>query len=231
MARKWEISEGKYAWNFEECEETYFIALYEEIKPYIPPNLPWQAEFEAHYYTHGNGVAFYFIDEINSTRRRRNLPTIDIQETDVLDYGRNTNKLMKSQFRKRTREEYNSASVHIRQRMVDGALLKIATLQPPHQTYEDWKAKNKRHTFDSDLSRVEVARRVAAATFTPSPTPQKASTLPLDKALTMLKYASTSELQSHIIAKLTADDALEAAEHVPDQAIKDMLIQHSLSFF
>jgi hypothetical protein len=230
MARKWEISEGKPAWNFEECEEVYFIAGYEEIKPYIPPNAPWMAEFETHYYSHGNGVAFSYIDEINSVRRRRNLPTIDIQETDVLDYGRSTNKLMKSQFRKRTREEYNSASVHIRQRMVDGALLKIATLQPPHLRFEEWKARNKSHTLDSELSRVEVARRVAAATVTPA-APPKASSLPLPKALIMLKYASTSELQSNIIAKLTADDALEAAGHVPDQTLKDMLIQHSLSHF
>ena len=223
MARKWEIIEGKYAWNMEECEETLLIACYEEIKPYIPPN-SWQADFENHFYTHGNGVAFSFLDYINSARRRRNLPTVDITETDVLDYARNPDKLAKSEFRKRTRAEYNAASLHIRQQIVDGAKARIATLVPPHQTYEEYKARSKKHVYDAELSRVEVARRVAA---TQRPEPAKPPSLELSKALVMLNHGS-EDIIRRVIAKLSPDAALEALDHVADQSIKDMLILHSL---
>ena len=37
MARKWEIAPNQPAWNFEECEETVFIAGYELVSPGFGP--------------------------------------------------------------------------------------------------------------------------------------------------------------------------------------------------
>jgi hypothetical protein len=228
MARKWEITESKYAWNFEECEELLLIAAYEEIKPFVPLSSQWMAEFENHYYQHGNGVAFTYIDHINAARRRRNLETLDVIETDVLEYGRSTDKLAKSEFRRRARAEYTGASANVKQKLVDGALAKKATLLPPHQTFDEYKARSKRHTFEGDLSRREVARRVAAVTPPPTPPePAKSPSLELSKALTMLTHGS-EEIARRVVAKLTPDTALEALEHVQDQTVKDMLILHSL---
>jgi hypothetical protein len=231
MARKWEISEGVFAWNMEESEELYLIAGYEEIKRYITPQAQWAKDFEQHFYHHGNGIAFAFIDQINAERRRRFLPTLEFTETDVLEYGRSTNKLMKSERRRQVREEINSVSLDIRQRLVNGALAKMQILQPPHLQYDEFKARKRRYFDDSLLSRAEASRRVQATQIVAAPqNPPEPQTpnLPIEKALLMLKYATNAELRLDIISKLSADDALEAVERIEDDEVRDALIRHSL---
>lgn len=68
MARKWEITNGVYAWNMEKCEELLLIASYEEIKPFVTPAMTWAAEFENHFYQHGNGTAVSSLDCITQRR-------------------------------------------------------------------------------------------------------------------------------------------------------------------
>ena len=233
MARKWEINEGVYAWNMEQCEELLLIAGYEEIKPNIAPGLKWPDEFENHFYQHGNGIACYLLDEINAVRRRLVLPRLDYQETDVLEYGRSTNKLMKSETRRRVRAELASVGLDSRQKMVARALEETKALVPPHIPYEEYKSRRQQFSADSLLSRAEVARRVRASQQATAPLlapePAKPASLPLEKAVVMLKYAKDPELRSGIIAKMSSDDALLAVEKIDDTDVRDALIRHSLA--
>lgn len=215
MARKWEITPSQYAWNFEECEELVLVAGYEEIKSYIPPGQTWAIEFENHFYQHGNGVAFRYVDEINAVRRRQILPKLEFQETDVYDYGRSANKLMKSERRQRLREEVTVASIDVKQRMVAHGLAEMARLPPPHIPYEQYKANKRRLTDEFELSREEVGRRVRAH-HQQSDAPVPKLHLSLDIALKMLTLARDPSLRSEIIDKLSGDDALMAAERIED---------------
>jgi hypothetical protein len=226
VARKWEISAGQYAWNFEECEELVLIAGYEEIRLCIAPDQTWVAEFENHFYQHGNGVAFRFVDEINAVRRRQILPKLEFRETDVYDYGRSTNKLMKSERRQHVREEISTASVDVKQRMVAHAAAEVARLPPPHIPYEQYKANRRRYLEESDLSREEVGRRVRA--HQQSTAPVTRLQLTLDKAIKMLMFARDPGLRSEIIDKLSGDDALAAAEQIEDADLRDALVRRSL---
>jgi hypothetical protein len=232
MARKWEINEGVYAWNMEQCEELLLIAGYEEIKPNIAPGLKWPDEFENHFYQHGNGIACYLLDEINAVRRRLVLPRLEYLETDVLEYGRSTNKLMKSETRRRVRADLASVSLEIRQKMVARALEETKALVPPHIPYEEYKSRRQQFSADSLLSRAEIARRLRAseqAAAPIAPPPAKPANLPLEKAVVMLKYAKDPELRSGIIAKMSSDDALLAVEKIEDTDLRDALIRHSLA--
>jgi hypothetical protein len=229
MARKWEITQSQYAWNFEQCEEIVLIAGYEEIRSFIPPGETWAEEFENHFFQHGNGVAFRYVDEINAVRRRRVVPRLEYRETDVFEYGRSTNKFMKSEYRRRMREELNAASVDVRLRMVTQALEDMAGLLPPHITYEDYKNNKRRFSSESDLSREEVGRRLRARQQSDAPVPRPLPSLPPDKVLTMLKYATNPDLRSKIIDNLSADDALAAVGQIEDADLRDALILHSLT--
>ena len=227
MARKWEITPSQYAWNFEECEEVVLIAGYEEIKSLIPPGQTWAVEFENHFYQHGNGVAFRYVDEINSIRRRQILPKLEYHETDVYDYGRSANKLMKSERRQRVRDEINGASVDVRMRMVAHALAEMARLPPPHIPYEQYKMNRRRLTEEAELSRAEVGRRVRAHQQAGAAVAAR-PTLSLERALKMLTLVSDPTLRSEIIDKLSGDDALAAAERIEDSELRDLLVRHSL---
>src|SRR5712671_2651366 len=143
MARKYECSPGRYAWNFEKCEEVIIIAGYDEVRRFIASDLTWNQEFESHFFDHGNGVAFDFLDRINSERRRRGLDIIVIEETDILDYGRSPDKLMKSEHRRRVRSEISDASVDVRQNFIEAAKAAAARLLPPHVTCEEFLQKRR----------------------------------------------------------------------------------------
>jgi hypothetical protein len=58
MARKYEYRTGRYAWNLEKCEEELLIAAYDEICCFIPPDQTWKANFENHFFDHGDGISF-----------------------------------------------------------------------------------------------------------------------------------------------------------------------------
>ncbi|WP_428488122.1 hypothetical protein [Rhodopila sp.] len=229
MGRKWEITQSQYAWNFEQCEELLLIAGYEEIKPYIPFNENWVEEFENHFYRHGNGVAFRYVDEVNAVRRRRALPKLEFRETDVFDYGKSTNKLVKSEHRQRVRADLLAASVNIRSRLVSQALSEAKALPEPHQTFEEWKANRRRFANDAELSREEAARRFRAFEQVDGSVSSRQLNLAPDRAVTMLKYASSPELRQEIIGKLSPDGALAAVEQVDDADLRDALIRHSLT--
>ena len=226
MARKWEITTNQFAWNFEECEETVLIAAYEEIKGQIPSGQAWAVEFENHFYQHGNGVAYRYIDEINAVRRRAVLSKIEFQETDVYEYGRSSNKLMKSERRQRVRDELAAMPTDQRARLLEHARAEVARLPPPHIPYEVYKANKKRLAEEADASREEVGRRMRA--FQTDAGRPKVN-LDVEKALKMLSLVSDPNLRLEIIDRLSSDDALEAASRVEDAELRDALVRHSLT--
>lgn len=227
MARKWEITTNQFAWNFEECEETVLIAAYEEVKGLIPPGQIWQIEFENHFYQHGNGVAFRYVDEINAVRRRAVLPKIEFQETDVYEYGRSTNKLMKSERRQRVRDDLAAQPTDQRLRTIEHARAEVSRLPPPHIPYEQYKANKRRLQEEGDSSREEVGRRVRA--FQQSEVVRPKPSLDVERAVKMLGLVSDPALRLEIIDKLSSDDALEVAERVDDTEMRDALVRHSLT--
>jgi hypothetical protein len=157
------------------------------------------------------------------------LPKLEFRETDVYDYGRSTNKLMKSERRQRVREEVATASVDIRLRMVAHAAADVARLPAPHMPYEQYKANKRRWSEESDLSREEVGRRVRAHQQSATPVARPQLGLDLDKALKMLMFARDPGLRSEIIDKLSGDDALAAAERTEDADLRDALVRRSLA--
>lgn len=228
MARKYEYMTGRYAWNPETCEEELLIAAYEEIRRFIPPDQTWKAGFENHFFDHGDGVAFEFVDSINAVRRRRGLDVIVIRETDVFDYARSPDKLLKSNQRRRLREELNSASVDVRRRRIELANAEAQRLPPPHLTYDDYRARREQYKLGAVLSFEEVTKRVLAqqAAIT-SAQPSTEPTLPPKRAARMLSIASPN-IWGEIIPKLSAEDALEVAEQITDAELRDALVKHSL---
>lgn len=228
MARKYEIADGEFAWNFEQCEEIVLIDLFDKIKPFILPEAAWRPDFEYHFFQHGNGILARFLDEINAVARRRGLETFTVRETDVFDYGRTPNKLMKSEHRKRVLEELLNASYDARVERVNVAREAVAQLPPPHQVYEEYKKKREWLSATSRASREEVSRRRAALDNAARPAP-KSSTLELDKAVTMLQFASSADLRDDIIRRLSSEEAVNALPLIEDAATRDALIRHSLS--
>jgi hypothetical protein len=228
MARKYEYMPGRYAWNLEKCEEEVLIAAYDEICRFVPPDQRWKADFENHFFDHGNGVAVEFVDAINAVRRRRVLDVITIRETDVYDYARSPDKLLKSNQRRRIREELNALAVRARQHRLELAQAEAARLPPPHQTYEEYKARRHQQRVDSALSLQEITNRVLAQQAAVAPKPSANSTLSADRATRMLAVASQN-IWNEIIPKLSAEDALEVAEKVTDAELRDALVKHSLA--
>jgi hypothetical protein len=141
-------------------------------------------------------------------------------------------KLLKSETRRRLRDEYYQAGASERQRMVEKAMAEAAKLLPPHRTFEETKRRRTNWSTENLLSRAEVAKRLQAtkrAEMEQQPEQAKATAaLPLDRALIMLRFASDPDLRSSIIEKLSPDDALLAIEQVEDAAVRDALIWHSL---
>jgi hypothetical protein len=226
MARKYEIGPGRYAWNLETCEEEILIAAYDEARQFISPGQTWKAAFENHFFDHGNGVAVEFVDAINSVRRRRGLTVLVIRETDVFDYGRCADKLLKSNQRRRVREELSTASANVRQHRVEQAKAEAERLPPPHMTFDEYKVRQQRQRAESVLSFEEVAKRTLARQAACAAQPVKAP-LPPERAARMLSIASPN-VWGEIIPRLSAEDALEVAEKITGTELRDALVKHSL---
>jgi hypothetical protein len=222
MARKYECSPGRYAWNLEKCEEEVLIEAYDEIVGFIPPGQTWKANFENHFFETGNGVAADFLDAINAVRRRRGLDVIVIRETDVYEYGRSPDKLLKSNQRRRVRQELSDASADVRQHRIELAKAEEEMLPPPHMTFDEYKVRRQQLKAESSLSLEEVNKRLLAreaASAKPTLSPERAAR--------MLTLASPN-IWGEIIPKLSVEDALEVAERITDVELRDALVKHSL---
>ena len=202
MAQKFEIP-GGYAWNVEQCEELLLIAGYEEIYRYIPADQTWKHEFETHFFEIGDGVAAEFVEAINAVRKRCELEVIVIRETNLYEYGRSPDKRIKTNNRRRIREELNDASADERQRRIEWAKVEEQRLPPPHRTYEERKA------WKQQQQEAQAASRAP-------------------RLVKMLSLTTSPSIRGDIIQNLSADEALEVAEKIEDTELRDALIKHSL---
>jgi hypothetical protein len=215
MARKYEYVPGRYASSLEKCEEEILIAGYDEVSRFIPPDQTWKLDFENHFFDHGNGFALEFLDHINATRRRRGLDQIEIKETDIYDYARSPDKLMKSNHRRRIREELKEASIDVCVERVARASAEAERLPRPHFTYEEHKSRKLQLNAATSLSRDEVAKRALAwrTADTPRVVPAK-PVLAVEKAAKALELATRESLRGEIISMVSPENALEVAERV-----------------
>jgi hypothetical protein len=232
MGRKYEPKPNFYVWNFEQCEEVVLIDAYIDACQHVAASEPFKQEFDNHFFHHGNGVAFSLIDQINAIRRRRALGPIQFVETDVFDYGRSPDKMMKSETRKRLLEELKTASTDERIRRVNLAKAEVAKLPPPHQTWEQYKERNSQYIRENTESWEQIRRRKALeAASAPPPPPQLPTlkSLPVQKALTLLKHATSEAVIDRIIEKLSPDDVLSMLPEIENKDLADRLILHSLA--
>jgi hypothetical protein len=187
-----------------------------------------EGRLENHFFDHGNGVAAEFLDAINVVRKRRGLDVILIRETNIFDYARSPDKLVKSNHRLRVREELRNASVNMRQHRVDVAKAEAERLPLPHITYDDYKVQRQQQKAGFGLTRTEIKKRVLALQAASATQPAAKPTLPPERAARMLTLAS-SDIWDEIIPRLSAEDALEVAEMITDTELRDALVKHSLS--
>jgi hypothetical protein len=230
MARKYEIGLGRYAWNLEQCEEEILIAAYDEIYRFIPPQATWKDSFENHFFDHGNGISFEFIDRINAVRRRRGFEEIAFRETDIFDYGRSLDKASKANRRRQVREELKIMSEEAWQRRIEHARAEAESLPSPHMTCEQFKARREERKAGSSLTIQEMVNRAVAsqaASNAPIQSPPNRQTLPPERAAKMLALASPS-IRGEIIQNLSAEDALVVAEKIEDTELRDALVRHCL---
>jgi hypothetical protein len=96
MARKYEVAPGRYAWNPDRCEEILIITAYNEIAKFIAPAQQWGKELEYVLYDRGTGIGFRLIEQINEVRRRKKLTPLVLRETDIPDYARDHDKLVRA---------------------------------------------------------------------------------------------------------------------------------------
>ena len=228
MARKYQIKPDRYCWALEQSEEEILIAAYEEIRGFIPPDQTWRHEFEMHFFEMGDGILFTFLDLINGVRKRRVLDTVEFQETYASDYVCSCDKQHKSKNRNRIRDELTNASVDVLQRRIEHAKAESERLPPPRTTFDEFKAGHLQAKPGPELSFTEINNRARVFKMANVSEPPAKQTLSPDRATRMLKLASEN-MWREIISKLSAEDALEVAENITENAeLRDALVKHSL---
>jgi hypothetical protein len=228
MARKYEAKPDRYGWALEPCEEEILIAAYEEIRRFIPPEQTWRHDFEMHFFEKGDGILFTFIDQINVVRKRRGLHTVEFHEADASDYVRSFDKEQKARNRNRIRDELTNVGVDVLQRRVEHAKAQSERLPPPRMTFNEFKAGQLQPKPGPELSFKEMSNRARAFKMATLEEPPAKQTLSPDRATRMLKLASEN-MWREIISKLSAEDALEVAEKITEDAeLRDALVKHSL---
>jgi hypothetical protein len=164
MARKYEYIPGSgiHAWNLEKCEEEIFIAVYVETRDLIPPGETWLRRLEHYFFERGEGLGFDELNEFNAVRNRHGLGRVEFRETDVGDYARSRDKVMKSQRRSQIREEVTDASAEV---LAERRAQKEAEEKrqlPPHYTHDEFLERKRQQNAAAPLSREEVAERGSA---------------------------------------------------------------------
>jgi hypothetical protein len=229
MGRLWRIpGSNLLAWNLEQCEELVLIAGYEEIRPFLStPEQRWAADFEQHYFVTGDAILARTIDEqINPVRRRKELPLLEFQQTDVSEYSRTNNKKLRAERRCETRQGFVDASSASRIAMVNHARAEMQGLLPPHRTLEQYEMFQR----DSEpaMNTVEVVNRVGALRKTRTPHHPSPATLDFAMAKRLLAITKNPDQRSAIVGAMSGDDALSAAEETDDEALRELLIGRAL---
>jgi hypothetical protein len=154
--------------------------------------------------------------------------TVEFHETDASDYVRSFDKEQKARNRNRIRDELTNVGVDVLQRRVEHAKAQSERLPPPRMTFNEFKAGQLQPKPGPELSFKEMSNRARAFKMATLEEPPAKQTLSPDRATRMLKLASEN-MWREIISKLSAEDALEVAEKITEDAeLRDALVKHSL---
>lgn len=228
MARIYEIAPNHLAYNFERCEETVLVDAYLSVMRCIPPTEGWRHEFENHFFQHGNGVSAQFIEHINVHLRRKGLPTLNVRETDLSEYGRSLDKGMKSNNRRSLRLELERLPDDKRTRLVEHAKAEADRLPAPHLTFERFKERRERLLREGEISR-EAIRRREALRAAQDPKPQPVARLDVEMATLLLTATDDENLRREIVQRLDRATMIEVLSRVSDQTVKNVLVKQAIS--
>jgi hypothetical protein len=222
----------KYGWAMERCEEKVLIACYENIALRIPANTFWKADFEDHFFRHGNGVSESYLNHVSADCRRQNHPTVVIVETAVYEYARSFDKPRKCEMRRTMLQEYKSLNPTGKIRWRMEAEAEMYKLMPPHLTLVEQESRSKSQMVSilSIRERELRAQALAQAMPVPSqPSLANGNTAGLDRATRLLRLTKKPEIIAKIVADMSPDDAFQLTEQFegpPD--VLDALIERSL---
>jgi hypothetical protein len=237
MARRYATFSLTRGWAMERCEEKGLIGQYEDIRGNVDPILTWPAEFEQGFYTDGRGVLDRHIALINKVRTRLGLVISEVRETDVGSYARRDDRPGKSAVRRQWREEYRRLDVTGRKAWQETTQREIDVLPPPHATHDQHVTKfgEKGHPIavrglgPSERDRREMALLTASAVNLPMAT-ERQPNQQNDLTLRLLKVAVYSpDVLAKVITRMTADEAVSAAEQTDDVAVRDALVLHAVA--
>jgi hypothetical protein len=229
MARKFELSVGKYAWNFDRCEEILVITGYNEILRFIAPDHTlWSRDFERLFYDQGTPLGFYLIERINEVRKRKNLKALTFRETDVSEYGRVTDRSERAKARRALRDQISELDPKGLAVMIDKATIATEALSPPHLTLEELKAKRKKTDQETQISRAAAGLLLAQQKAEKDRAAAENRMARIEKMLTL---ATAQSLRDQIVASLSPEEALDMAGRVDDFDLRDQLVRHSMSSF
>lgn len=245
MARIYRIGKHHIGYNFELCEERYFLACYHEIEPRIPPTAQWHRTFVDNFYRHGNGVSDSAIDAINAERRRLGMEVMEFSETDIYDYARNTDRMWRSQQRQSMRDQYLKLDTANRVRWRDTAHDEMQHLPPPHRTLQEIEAEQREREEAINRQVLERRQRALEAARASDAEAQKQLVLPgkddqpdrpdvsphseqINRFRRLFALASKEETIERLLSKLTVEQALEIAEDSEDAELRDRLVNRIL---
>ena len=229
MARLAELAGNRLIWNLEQCEETAVAGAFVIISGRTTEE--WTHAFSSKFFGQGLALSSHHYQALNRCLKRCGMDTLDIREADPSDYTRDFSDYdAKVAFRENQRHLFTLASPHDRLLMLNKAIDEMATLLPPHHTWEEYKQIYRK----SNLRQTERLRRLAALENANKDSrmdraPSKPS-LTYDQAALLLRSTGNPELISRIIGRLDTDVHMQivAAEDVP-QEIRDLVIDRILA--
>ena len=174
---------------------------------------------------------------VNKVRVRLCLPRFEVRETDVGEYARRNDRPAKSAARRQWRDEYLRLGVIGRNEWHEAVQREIDVLPPPHATHQEHVAKfgkggrpiAVRGLGPSERDRREMALLKASAVTSPMATGQQPNQQN-DLTLRLLKVELGSpDVLAKVIAHMTADEAVSAAEKTNDVVVRDALVLHAVT--
>jgi hypothetical protein len=231
MARIYElkpgVGSGGRGWAADECEEKWLIAEYAEIRGRIPATT-WKSDFEMHFYELGSGISHYSLKMINTHLRRIGREPVVLVETNIGDYARNPDKVTKAKIRCALRDRYLTLGAADKIRWQESARDAASALDPPHRTFDELSATKRETNGNMGLSETEMEHRTKALKATTLAAEEAQTRDRLARVLRQLKLAKRPELVAKAIETLNPDEALDLAEQIEDQDMRDMLVERSL---
>jgi hypothetical protein len=139
VGRLYEIQPNRMAWNLEKPEERLLVARWVSIRPYIPPAALWVNQFIFHWFESGKSLTVVALEAINKECRRLGIPGFEVRETAASDYVKVRDYDIKSKLRTDWEDAYKVLNEKAREDWCNRNLAEIASLLPPHMTFEEFK--------------------------------------------------------------------------------------------